>query len=211
GQIITYDASGNPSVVGPGSDGQVLTSTGAGSPPAFETLAVGGMTHLATATASGTTMEITGISSADYFYFHAQIDDIGSATNPSYLRFYLGNDSGYYTSKFSSYGIKDIHGADTTTVHRGNYLETQNFGYSSNGEKYMRFFIQGTKTGMPSATVYVDYIVVQREHNTGSNPGSMFGMGILENAPTLPFTKMKWVSSAGNITGTGKVHLFGVK
>jgi len=35
GQIITYDASGNPVAVGPGSTGQVLTSTGAGSPPAF--------------------------------------------------------------------------------------------------------------------------------------------------------------------------------
>ena len=42
GQIITYDASGNPTAVGPGTDGQVLTSTGAGSPPAFETAAGGG-------------------------------------------------------------------------------------------------------------------------------------------------------------------------
>jgi len=42
GQIITYDASGNPVTVGPGTDGQVLTSTGAGSPPAFETAAGGG-------------------------------------------------------------------------------------------------------------------------------------------------------------------------
>ncbi len=39
GQIITYDASGNPTAVGPGTDGQVLTSTGAGSPPAFEAVA----------------------------------------------------------------------------------------------------------------------------------------------------------------------------
>ena len=46
GQVITYDASGNPTAVGPGTDGQVLTSTGAGSPPAFETPApgVGGAT-----------------------------------------------------------------------------------------------------------------------------------------------------------------------
>ncbi len=36
GQIITYDASGDPVAVGPGTDGQVLTSTGASSPPAFE-------------------------------------------------------------------------------------------------------------------------------------------------------------------------------
>ena len=40
GNLITYDASGDPAYVATGSDGQVLTSTGAGSPPAFETLAV---------------------------------------------------------------------------------------------------------------------------------------------------------------------------
>ena len=41
GQIITYDANGDPVAVGPGTDGQVLTSTGAGSPPAFEDVAAG--------------------------------------------------------------------------------------------------------------------------------------------------------------------------
>ena len=41
GNIITYDASGNPAVVATGSDGQVLTSTGAGSPPAFEAISGG--------------------------------------------------------------------------------------------------------------------------------------------------------------------------
>jgi len=43
GNVITYDASGNPAVVATGSDGQVLTSTGAGSPPAFE--AAGGLSE----------------------------------------------------------------------------------------------------------------------------------------------------------------------
>ena len=43
GQVITYDASGDPVAVGPGTDGQVLTSTGAGSPPAFEDAAGGGL------------------------------------------------------------------------------------------------------------------------------------------------------------------------
>ena len=42
GQIITFDASGDPVAVGPGTDGQVLTSTGAGSPPAFEDASGGG-------------------------------------------------------------------------------------------------------------------------------------------------------------------------
>ena len=43
GQILTYDASGDPVAVGPGTDGQVLTSTGAGSPPAFEALPASGV------------------------------------------------------------------------------------------------------------------------------------------------------------------------
>jgi len=43
GVIISFDASGDPVAVGPGSDGEVLTSTGAGSPPAFEAAAGGGI------------------------------------------------------------------------------------------------------------------------------------------------------------------------
>jgi len=43
GNIISYDASGNPVAIATGSDGQVLTSAGAGAQPAFETPA-GGVT-----------------------------------------------------------------------------------------------------------------------------------------------------------------------
>ena len=44
GNIISYDTSGNPVAVATGSDGQVLTSAGAGAVPTFETLPVGGIT-----------------------------------------------------------------------------------------------------------------------------------------------------------------------
>jgi trimeric autotransporter adhesin len=42
GNIISYDASGNPVAIATGTDGQVLTSAGAGAPPAFEAAAAGG-------------------------------------------------------------------------------------------------------------------------------------------------------------------------
>jgi len=42
GNIISYDASGNPVAVATGSAGQVLTSAGAGAPPTFATPAAGG-------------------------------------------------------------------------------------------------------------------------------------------------------------------------
>jgi hypothetical protein len=42
GNIISYDASGDPVAVATGSAGQVLTSAGAGAPPTFATAAAGG-------------------------------------------------------------------------------------------------------------------------------------------------------------------------
>ena len=58
GQIITFDASGNPTAVGPGSDGQVLTSTGAGSPPAFEAIPSSGAAL--TGSTNNTVVTVTG-------------------------------------------------------------------------------------------------------------------------------------------------------
>ena len=42
GNIISYDASGNPVAVATGNAGQILTSAGAGAPPTFADAAAGG-------------------------------------------------------------------------------------------------------------------------------------------------------------------------
>jgi len=55
GEILTYDASGNPTAVSVGTDGQVLTSTGAGSPPAFETAAGGKVLQMQTFSTTSST------------------------------------------------------------------------------------------------------------------------------------------------------------
>jgi hypothetical protein len=44
GEVITYDASGNPTTVSVGTTGHVLTSTGVGSAPTMQASAVGGIT-----------------------------------------------------------------------------------------------------------------------------------------------------------------------
>ena len=65
GNLITYDASGNPAAVATGSDGQVLTSTGAGSPPAFEAAAAGGKIGQVLQTVKTDTFSGTSTSYAD--------------------------------------------------------------------------------------------------------------------------------------------------
>jgi len=72
GNVISYDASGNPVAIATGSDGQVLTSTGAGSPPAFEAAAAGGKIGQVVsatktdyfATTSATLVNVTGVVAA---------------------------------------------------------------------------------------------------------------------------------------------------
>jgi len=94
GQIITYDASGNPVAVGPGTDGQVLTSTGAGSPPAFETLpASNNYTHPnhsgeVTSTADGAQVI------ADDVVDEANLKVSNSPTNGYFLQAQSGNTGG---------------------------------------------------------------------------------------------------------------------
>jgi hypothetical protein len=81
GNIISYDASGNPVAIATGSDGEVLTSAGAGQPPAFEAAGGGGAwSVLSSGTLSNVaSFDITGITKTTkiMFSFTAVGGDLG--------------------------------------------------------------------------------------------------------------------------------------
>lgn len=89
GNLITYDASGNPAHVATGSDGQVLTSAGAGAAPTFETLAGGGWEYVSSVTASSSaTLAFTNMASGyDYDY---QFSSVLPATDAATMKAELG-------------------------------------------------------------------------------------------------------------------------
>lgn len=94
GNIISYDASGNPVAIATGNDGQVLTSTGAGSPPAFEDAAGGGAWNIiGTTTASdSSSLTITGLDSTYDTYACAMADMHPASDSSPCLR--MGDSSG---------------------------------------------------------------------------------------------------------------------
>jgi hypothetical protein len=61
GNLITYDASGNPAAVATGSSGQILTSQGAGAAPVFASVAANITLATRQATTSGSAIDFTGI------------------------------------------------------------------------------------------------------------------------------------------------------
>ena len=62
GELISFDANGAPVYVATGNDGQVLTSTGAGSPPVFEALPASGKLVKSTIAYSNNTRQVFSMS-----------------------------------------------------------------------------------------------------------------------------------------------------
>ena len=116
GNIISYDASGNPVAVATGSSGQVLTSAGAGAPPTFSTLPAGGSwVLLDTQTASGnpSTLESGAVFSATYDTYVMIIRRINLQTNGG-LSLYIGTSSSFVTSGYKFGGSGVAGGANDT-------------------------------------------------------------------------------------------------
>ena len=82
GELITWDASGNPAAVGAGTSGQFLKSQGAGSVPVFAA-ASGGLTHVSTTsvTSAAATLNVGGIddSASHWQIRYTEIDDASTA------------------------------------------------------------------------------------------------------------------------------------
>lgn len=100
GNIISYDASGNPVAIATGNDGQVLTSAGAGAPPVFEALPAAGITlGTAVASTSGATIDFTGIPSGTKRIL-VNVDQI-STSGGSIPMLQIGDSGGFETSAYA--------------------------------------------------------------------------------------------------------------
>jgi hypothetical protein len=145
GNIISYDASGNPVAIATGSDGQVLTSTGAGSPPAFEAIPGGGkigqvvstakVDHFSTSSSSFT--DITGLT----------VNITPSASNSKIYvmtNFMGGSDSG------SGYpAFRMLRGS--TVINAGTLAGTRVGGFL-----HMNIYNADNDTGMSISTAFLD-------------------------------------------------------
>lgn len=212
GQIITYDASGNPTAVGPGTDGQVLTSTGAGSPPAFENAGGGGAwTLISTGTASNSaSLDFTGLGST-YDVHVLVFNDVRPASDGRQLSVKVGigsttyQDNGYKylgNKRLSTNGNDDYVFSNDDTSGLSEFRLTGSTGNASgeNASGWMYCFSLAS-TG--------------HKHFAGQFPSSQLG-GSLQGGEffgqftkTDPITALRVKWNSGNIA-SGKVRLYGI-
>ena len=209
GQIITYDASGDPVAVGPGTDGQVLTSTGAGSPPAFED-AGGGAWNLISSTSTSTTSEVefTGLDTT-YDTLALVISELVPTNDNKSLRLAFGDGSSYPSSsaKFCvhRWGIGETTpNYDDNSASAGDSfaLTTGGVGDATGESCSGVWYIRGTSASSAYPTVHGESIIIEDGSGQGRNC-SMIG----QFTASTQLTKIK-VWYLADTMATGRVALY---
>ena len=212
GNIISYDASGNPVAVVTGSSGQVFTSAGAGAPPTFAAAAGGGAwTFIATSliTGSPSTVTLSGITSTyDTYvltYANIRVSDDGAMLGLRY------GDAGGVDSGGSDYGIVR-HITYGNSSHNEYGTQGRNFmdiskdtgnaaGEGMSGHAYLHSLTAGNI--LPS----MSYISSVFGGNATYNPQGYYGMGNRNAQMTV--TTVSLAVTPGTIAG-GRITLYGI-
>jgi len=219
GQIITYDASGNPAAVGPGTDGQVLTSTGAGSPPAFEAAAAGGsLTYLAGVTASNQTVTFDGHFTSDYTNYIIYYTNVIPAADNKTLGMRVRVSSSDQTG--SSYwgsadGNRRASGANTDTSAGGSGETVAHLTWNESQSSTVTYPSSGQITlfGPLSTSSYKFYEWTYNANSSGASPTyfiSLKGGGFYPTTSALTGVSFSFDTFGTNVSA-GTFHLYGIK
>jgi len=182
GNIISYDASGNPVAIATGSDGQVLTSTGAGSPPAFEALPSSGITEV----------DMWRISSS-------------LSLNAGTLTTVSANWERVDTDGFAKIGTGMTNSNGTWTFPSTGIWKVDFHALFNNSAVSSRYSILTIYTSTDGGTNYDEAVTIRTNlHNSGSSSyGSAAGSYIFDitNAGNTRFYQRAISSAAGNLAG----------
>ena len=212
GNLITYDASGNPVAVATGNDGQVLTSAGAGQPCAFEAAAGGGAwTFIKSATASGASSVdfVDGTSDvvidATYIAYQIWGFDIETDTDDSRLMLQYSTDTGstWITSGYDATVYKQYDGAGVQRDDTDAAYTIDSIGTGTNEFCNFHFTIFN-----PSDASNYTFAVAHHVFRNHSAPSrTYFGVGgsCYEVAGAVDGFRFE-LDSGGNIDGTFKLY-----
>lgn len=213
GNLITYNASGNPAAVATGNSGQALTSAGAGSPPVFATVA-SDLVKIQSTTASGA-------SSVDFTSSH-----FDNSTYSSYIFKFLnvspGTDGQHFIARTSTDGgsTYDSSGYDRVTEERNStgtenqnggdaqsevrMTSTSNWGSASNESLSGTFFLYN-----PGASEYtqMNFTTAYMDDQAGTYWNSLHGSGQRTSAADVD--GIQFLASSGTISGI--ITMYGMK
>ena len=135
GNLISYDASGNPVAVATGSNGQVLTSAGAGAVPSFQAVSSYDDNKLVNDISTLALHQATNNNSAKYNLTNSNVDVYQDSSAIANLVNCNRNTTGEYISTISS----SIQNANSYSVGGGNIGSDNNLTHAQDGVSNTRF------------------------------------------------------------------------
>jgi hypothetical protein len=220
GNIISFDASGNPVAVATGTDGQVLTSAGAGAPPAFEDAAGGGgaWNLLETQNPSNVaTVDMVTTIDSTYSRYYIEITDVVPATDGVQFMARISDDGGstwkegatdyeYSTTVWTNYSNDSEATRSTGDTAFRLTTDTSNEDMGSDGGKGGTFTVTLSN---PANTSLQQLVMWKGQWDTpaGSGHGVAFGGGNYSTAAAID--GIQFLMSSGNVE-SGKFSLYGL-
>jgi hypothetical protein len=215
GNLITYDASGNPAAVATGTSGQVLTSGGAGvaptmqTPSSFDTASPGAIGGTTPGSGAFTTVSATGITT---------LSD-GSAAAPS-LNFSGDTDAGLFLASANVMGIA-VAGAEKARFESsggimfndvGNAVSTIGLTISqgANDDEIMAFKSSDVAHGMTASTETDTYLKIEKYQTAQGGPAirgyseTYYGLHLEGNVTNTSTTHSTSGTAMVNVAGRVK-------
>ena len=218
GELITWDASGDPATVAVGTATHVLTSNGAGAAPTFQAAGGGGgaWTYISTVTASNaTSADLESQFDSTYDLYLISGIDIHPHTDEPWLyaRFGVG---GSYTTSGSEYswsvgGDSPVSGAWADGSGAADFISMigdtsgGNFtiGNGANEASNFNFYL-----GNPSGTTYWKncwWHIAMGNGNADISSASGAG-GLVSAAGAAAITSVQFYMSSGNLSGIFRIY-----
>ena len=216
GNLITYDASGNPAAVAAGTSGHYLKSKGAGSVPVFAAVA-SDFVHIKTVTASNVSAVnfVHGTSDVvfdgTYTSYQIVINDLVPASD-AHVHMRIMQSGSAVTS--SDYGFFTQGGGSDVSAGNGNSNADNQAEFKLTGQAIYDVYASGNYFGIincskPTTTGHKKFFWHQSFASDADGSKGQFGAGQF-NANTTAIDGLSFYMDSGNIS-SGNFSLYGRK
>jgi len=214
GNIISYDASGNPVAVATGNAGQILTSAGAGAVPSFQAAPAAGLNVITSSDISDNTSLLNndGNFSSTYDLYYVNMSKVKVSGNTSlFLRFNQSGSALTASYTFAVLGLDGSGNARSASSNSTAYISfTSNAMIAGSATHNLSFFITDplNAIGTYYKVAYGQYGGFTDQASNSALVGTWSG-GYYGNTSALSGFQIGTTNSA--TFDTGNITLYGVK
>jgi len=216
GELITWDASGDPAAVAVGTATHVLTSNGAGAAPTFQAAGGGAWNYITTVTASAAaTVDFESQLSSTYGLYMVSGVDVHPALDTRDLRARFGVGSTYDTASNYCWLVRGNKGATSGAFDGGaenssdiklignEGTASQSMGNAADEASAFNFYIPAPSGTTYNKTAFWTMVCNNSDNKLFATTGEAVNTS---SDSTAAITSVRFFTNTGNVSGTFRLY-----